>query len=302
MPELPDITVYVEALQRRVDGETLRNLRIVGPALLRTWDPPIFAATGRRVVDVSRLGKRIVIELEGDLFLVVHLMIAGRLRWRTPGAAVPGRVGLAAFDFDRGTLLLTEASARKRATLHLLPGRDALAEHDPGGLDVLTAGAEQFAAVVQRENHTLKRFLTAPRLLDGIGNAYSDEILHAARLSPLQWTSRLDSEQIERLRQACVRVLTDWTDRLREEIGEGFPERVTAFRDGMAVHGRYREPCPDCGTAVQRILYADRETNYCPACQTDGQVYADRVLSQLLKKDWPRTIEEWEQIRPSHKP
>jgi formamidopyrimidine-DNA glycosylase len=299
MPELPDVTVYVEALDRHVVGRRMANVRVVGPSLLRTWDPPIFAATGKIVVAASRLGKRIVLELDGELFLVLHLMIAGRLRWRSPGARVPGRIGQAAFDFADGTLLLTEASARKRATLHLLCGRAALQEHDPAGLDVMTASATEFAAVVARENHTLKRFLTSPRLLDGIGNAYSDEILHAARLSPLQWTSRLTDEETRRLNDACHQVLSSWTDRLRAEVGEGFPEKVTAFREGMAVHGRYRRPCPDCGAAVQRILYADRETNYCPACQTGGQVYADRVLSQLLKKDWPRTIEEWEQIRPA---
>jgi formamidopyrimidine-DNA glycosylase len=297
MPELPDVTVYVEALDRHVVGQALRGVRIVGPSLLRTWEPPIFAATDRRLVGVSRLGKRIVLELEQEIFLVIHLMIAGRLRWRPPGASVPGRIGQAAFDFTAGTLLLTEASARKRATLHLLSGRAALGDHDPGGLDVLGTGLAEFAAVVARENHTLKRFLTSPRLLDGIGNAYSDEILHAARLSPLQWTSRLTDAETRRLYEAARDVLRDWTERLREEVGEGFPDKVTAFRPGMAVHGRFREPCPACGAAVQRILYVGRETNYCPTCQTGGQVYADRVLSQLLGKDWPRTVEEWEQLR-----
>jgi formamidopyrimidine-DNA glycosylase len=298
MPELPDVIVYVEALRRHVAGRTLIGIRVVGPALLRTWDPPIFAAAGKRVLAVDRLGKRIVLELEDDLFLILHLMIAGRLRWRDAGARIPGRVGQAAFDFDSGALILTEAGARKRASLHLVRGRDALAEHDPRGLDVLTADLASFAARVAAENHTLKRFLTSPRLLDGIGNAYSDEILHAAGLSPLQWTSRLSDGEIARLHTACGQILSEWTARLRRHVGEGFPEKVTAFRPGMAVHGRYLEPCPLCGVAIQRILYASRETNYCPGCQTGGQVYADRILSQLLKSDWPRTIEEWEQIRP----
>lgn len=298
MPELPDITVYVEALRARTLGATLQHVVIASPSLLRTWEPPLDAVRGGRVLGVERLGKRIVLALEGELFLVLHLMIAGRLRWRPGGARPPGRVGLAAFGFDTGTLVLTEASARKRASLHLVHGAVALQEHDPRGLDLLTATPQQFHAVLHSENHTLKRFLTSPRLVDGVGNAYSDEILHRARMSPLQWTQRLDEAASARLLAASTEVLREWIDRLRADAGDGFPGKVTAFRDGMAVHGRYRRPCPNCGAAVQRILYADRETNYCAACQTGGQVYADRVLSQLLRQDWPRTLEEWEQLRP----
>ena len=228
-------------------------------------------------------------------------MIAGRFRWREPGARVPGRVGLAAFDFPAGTLLITQAGAKKRAALHLVRGRDGLSEHDPGGLEVMESRLSEFDAALGAENHTLKRALTSPKLFSGIGNAYSDEILHRARLSPLQWTSRLSAAEIARLHVATTEVLAEWTERLRAEVGDGFPTKVTAFRDGMAVHGRYNRPCPDCGSPVQRIIYAARETNYCAACQTDGQVYADRVLSQLLKKDWPRTLQEWEAIRaPEH--
>ena len=297
MPELPDIAVYLEALAPRVLQQRLRSLRLASPFLVRTFDPPIKEVDGKHVIGLERLGKRIVFAMTDDLFLVLHLMIAGRLRWRDAGAKIPGRVGLAAFDFADGTLILTEASAKKRASLHLVRGRGALRQLDPGGLEVLEASDAEFAEVLRAHNHTLKRFLTSPRLLSGIGNAYSDEILHRARLSPLTWTSRLSDEEVGALFDATREVLVEWRDRLLEEVGDGFPEKVTAFRPGMAVHGRFGKPCPRCGAAVQRIIYSDRETNYCAPCQTGGQVFADRVLSQLLKDDWPRTIEEWEQIR-----
>jgi len=297
MPELPDIVVYLECLAPRVIGCELERIRIVGPSLLRSVDPPIAEAEGRRVEGVRRIGKRIVFELEGDLFLVVHLMIAGRLRWKKPGAKPGGKLGLAAFDFSRGTLLLTEASSRKRASLHLVRGEAALALHDPGGLEVLESDAAAFAERLTSENHTLKRALTDPHLFSGIGNAYSDEILHRARLSPVKLTQKLDDEAIARLHRATCDTLTEWTRRLREDVGSGFPDKVTAFRDGMAVHGRYREPCPDCGSPVQRIRYADNETNYCATCQNDGRLLADRALSRLLKKDWPRSLEELEARR-----
>jgi len=298
MPELPDVTIYVEALARRVVGEPLERVRLASPFLLRSVDPPLAAAEGRRVVGVRRLGKRIVIELEGGIFLVLHLMIAGRLGWRDHGpdgpAKVPGRSGLAAFDFPGGTLLLTEAGSKKRASLHVVRSEAGLAEHDPGGLEVLGADLAAFRAALGRESHTLKRALTDQHLVSGIGNAYSDEILHRARLSPFKLTSGLSDEESERLYEATRVVLREWTERRRREAGEGFPERVTAFRPGMAVHGRYRQPCPVCGAPVQRILYAENEANYCPRCQTGGKVLADRVLSRLLKDDWPRTLEELE--------
>ena len=297
MPELPDIVVYVEAIAARVVGLPLTRVRLASPFLLRTVDPPLAAAEGRTVGGVSRLGKRIVLELDGELFLVVHLMIAGRLHWGAPAAKVPGRVGLAAFDFPSGALLLTEASRKKRASLHVVGGARALAELDRGGLEVLAATPAAFSAALGRENHTLKRALTDPRLFSGIGNAYSDEILHRAQLSPARLTSRMTGEETERLQRATVGVLTEWTDRLRTEAGGGFPEKVTAFREGMAVHGRYGQPCPVCGTAVQRVVYADNEANYCPRCQTGGKLLADRALSRLLKGDWPRTLEELEERR-----
>lgn len=299
MPELPDLTVYAQCLRRRVIGETLLALRIAGPHLLRTYDPPIVAAHGRRVQAVSRLGKRLVLELDDDLYLVLHLMVSGRLRWRPAATKLPARVGSAAFDFPAGTLILTEAGSRKRASLHLVRGTAALAELDPGGLEIIGSDLAAFTRVVRSANHTLKRFLCSPRLLAAVGNAYSDEILHHAQLSPLQWTSRLSDREIGTLHHSTITVLTEWTERLSTEVGDGFPEKVTAFRPGMAVHGRFGKPCPRCGAAVQRILYATRETNYCARCQTDGQVFADRVLSQLLKNDWPRSLEEWEQIRGS---
>ncbi len=288
------MTVYVESLERHVGGRVLERLRIAGPSLLRSVDPPIGEAAGRRVTGVRRLGKRIAIGLDGDLFLVFHLMIAGRFRWRPPGAKLSRKLGLAALDFEHGTVLLTEASSKKRATLHFVRGEDGLAEHDRGGLEVLEADLGAFRECLLRGNHTLKRALTDPHVFSGIGNAYSDEILHRARLSPVKLTSRLDEEETRRLFDATRETLTLWTERLREETGEGFPEKVTAFRPGMAVHGKYKKPCPDCGDPVQRILYAENETNYCATCQTGGKLLADRGLSQLLKKDWPRTLEELE--------
>ena len=294
MPELPDVTVYVEALGRRIAGQPLERARIAGINLLRTVEPAPEEARGRKVLDVSRMGKRIVIGFEGELFFALHLMIAGRLQWREPGARLPGRLGLAAFDFPRGTLTLTEAGSHKRASLHVVKGAAGLRALNPGGIEPLTATLEQFAAALARESHTLKRSLTDPRLVSGIGNAYSDEILHRARLSPLTLTRRLDAAATERLWHATREVLAEWTDRLRAEAGDDFPTHVTAFRDRMAAHGRYRKPCPVCGAPIQRIVYAENETNYCARCQTGGRVLADRSLSRLLKDDWPRTLEELE--------
>ena len=296
MPELPDVETYLRALRSRVLGEPLLRVRLASPFLLRTAEPPLADAFGRRVAGVSRLGKRIVFSLEGELFLVLHLMIAGRLHWKEPEAKLPGRVGQAAFDFPRGTLTLTEAGTKRRASLHLLAGREALAEVDRGGIEPLEAGPEAFREVLARENHTLKRALTDPRLFAGIGNAYSDEILHRARLSPVRLTSHLEPAEVERLRQATRAVLTEWTERLEREAGGDFPEGVSAFREGMAVHGRHRQPCPECGTPVQRIAYADNETDYCPRCQTGGRILSDRSLARLLKDDWPRTVEEMEAL------
>jgi len=297
VPEYPDVTVYLEALAPRVLGQPLEGVRVRGPSLVRTADPPLREATGKRVTVLRRQGKRLVFVLEDDLFLALHLMIAGRLHWRPRGAPVPGRVGLAAFDFPTGTLVLTEASPKKRAQLWLFRGEAAVRALDRGGLDPMEATLEQFTEVLRRENHTLKRALTDPRLFSGIGNAYSDEILHAARLSPVALSQRLDADEVHRLYESTRAVLRTWTDRLREEAGSGFPEKVTAFREGMAVHGRYRKPCPDCGSPVQRIVHADNETNYCPTCQTGGRLLADRSLSRLLKEDWPRSLEELEETR-----
>jgi formamidopyrimidine-DNA glycosylase len=298
VPEYPDIVVYIEALEARLLGQVLQGVRLGSPFLLRTADPPISEVAGRRVRELRRLGKRIVFGLEPDLFLVMHLMVAGRLRWKQPGAKLPGRLGQAALDFASGTLLLTEAGTRKRASLHLVRGEQALLSgFDRGGLELMQADLPAFREAVTRENHTLKRALTDPRLLSGIGNAYSDEILHLARLSPVKWSQRLTDEELERLFEASREVLQTWADRLRREVGGGFPEKVTAFREEMAVHGRHRQPCPACGTAVQRIVYATNETNYCPTCQTGGKLLADRSLSRLLKKDWPKTVEELEQRR-----
>jgi formamidopyrimidine-DNA glycosylase len=293
MPELPDILVYLDCLAPRVMGRVVERVEVESPFVLRSVEPPLAAAGGRRVVRLGRIGKRIAIGLEGELHLVIHLMIAGRLRWRPPGKRPPGTV-LAAMHLAEGSLFLTEAGSTRRASLHLVRGDDALRAFDRGGLDVLAASTEAFAERMRSENHTLKRALTDPRLLDGIGNAYSDEILHRARLSPLAHTRRLTDEEMARLREAARATLAEWTARLRAEAGDGFPERVTAFRDGMAVHGRYRLPCPACGAPVQRIRYADNETNYCARCQTGGRLLADRALSRLLREDWPRSLEELE--------
>jgi len=294
MPELPDVEVYREALEKHVRGQRLLGIRLASPFLLRSFEIPLSSATGRKVLAVRRLGKRIVFALEGDLFLAIHLMIAGRLHWRDPGARLPGRVGLAAFDFPSGTLTLTEASRKRRAALHLVSAA-GLRELDAGGLEPLTATLAQFHAALARENHTLKRSLTDPRLFAGIGNAYSDELLWAARLSPVQLTGNLDEEEIARLFEATRATLGDWLDRLRAEAGDEFPEHVTAFRPEMAVHGRYKLPCPRCHSPVQRIRRAENEVNYCATCQTGGKLLADRALSRLLGKDWPKTLEEMEE-------
>jgi len=294
MPELPDIVLYVDHLERRVVGARLTHVRVVGPNLLRTADPPLESVRGRAVAGVRRMGKRIVLALERELFLVLHLMVGGRLRWRETGSKLPARIGLAAFEFSSGVLLLTEAGIAKRASLHVVEGEAALRALDPGGLEVLEAPPEAFRKALRRENHTLKRALTDPRLFSGIGNAYADEILHRARLSPLRLTRRLTPDEAERLRLAARETLIAWTDRLRRDAGDRFPEKVTAFRDGMAVHGRFRQPCPDCGAPVQRIVHAESETNYCARCQTGGKLLADRALSRLLRADWPRMLEEME--------
>ena len=294
MPELPDIVLYLHALQARIGSASLERIRIGSPFVLRTTDPPATDLEGRAVVSLRRLGKRIVIGLDGEYFIVIHLMIAGRLRWGATGAKIPGRLGLAALDFSTGTLILTEAGSTHRAAMHLVHGEIGLAAHDPGGLDTFTATFDQFRDALTRESHTVKRALTDPHLLDGIGNAYSDEILHAAKVSPLALTSRLTPEELDRLYAATRATLTTWIARLRAETGDGFPEKVTAFREGMAVHGRFRRPCPVCGAPVQRIRYAKNEVNYCANCQTGGRVLADRSLSRLLKQDWPRSLDEWE--------
>jgi formamidopyrimidine-DNA glycosylase len=306
LPELPDVTVYVEALRRRVVGSSLLAVRLGNPFVLRSVSPRPAELAGLDVVGVERLGKRIVTRLEGDFAVVLHLMVAGRLHWFDSAAgverpAVKARNRIAALDFSNGTLVLTEAGTKKRASLHLVSAASAggLDEHDRGGMEVLDASLERFRERLLSENHTLKRALTDPRLLSGIGNSYSDEILHRARLSPLQWTSRLDDDAIARLFRATQDVLEEWTARLREEAGEGFPKKVTAFREGMAVHGRYRQPCPACGGEVQRIVYASNESNYCPACQTEGRLLKDRALSQLLRGDWPKTVAELEERRRS---
>ncbi len=297
MPELPDVTVYVEALEARVAGGRLERLRLVSPFVLRSVTPPVSAIAGRAVRGVRRLGKRIVIELEGEFFVVIHLMIAGRLHWRARGAKVPARVGLAVLEFSTGALLLTEAGTTRRASIHLVEGAGGLAEHDAGGVEVLTSELETFRAALAAENHTLKRALTDPRLVSGIGNAYSDEILHRARLSPVKQTRQLSAEETARLHEAARAVLSEWTARLREEAAGEFPEGVAAFREGMAVHGRFGKPCPVCGAPVQRITYAENETNYCARCQTEGRLLADRSLSRLLHADWPRNLTELEERR-----
>jgi formamidopyrimidine-DNA glycosylase len=301
VPELPDITVYLEALEPRILGRTLLRVDAVSPFVLRSVDPPLETCHGRRVTGLSRIGKRIVLALAGDLFLVIHLMIAGRLQWRTGALKLAGRRTLATFAFDSGTLILTEAGTKRRASLYLVRGEAALAAFDRGGLEVLEVADGAFAARLRSENHTVKRALADPRLFSGIGNAYSDEILHRARLSPLLLTTRMTDEQVTRLLDATRATLREWTERLRREAGDGFPEKVTAFRDGMAVHGRFRLPCPACGAPVQRIRYADNETNYCPHCQTGGKLLADRGLSRLLKDDWPRSLEALEELVGEHK-
>jgi formamidopyrimidine-DNA glycosylase len=295
VPELPDVVVYVERLKALALDTELERIRLASPFLLRSVDPPISEVAGKAVSEVRRLGKRIVIGLENEIYLVLHLMIAGRLRWRKSGTPIPKGNGLAAFDFAGGTLVLTEAGKKKRAALHLVRGRTALTQFDAGGLEVLESTSSEFRAALARENHTLKRALTDPRVLSGIGNAYSDEILHRARLSPFKQTGTLTDVEIERLHRAVTVTLDEWVERLRAEVREGFPEKVTAFRDEMAVHGRFGKPCPACGSPVQRIVYAANECNYCPRCQTGGKVLADRALSRLLKANWPRTLEELEE-------
>ena len=301
MPELPDITVYVEALEERTVGRTLERVRIASPFLVRTVTPGLAEAEGRMVREVRRLGKRIAIGVEGGVWLVLHLMIAGRLHWRATGAKLAGRQALAAFDFPNGALTLSEAGSKKRASLHLAAGEEGLRALDPGGLEPLEAGVEEFGAVLRSANHTLKRALTDPRLFSGIGNAYSDEILHRAVLSPAALTQKLDVEMIARLHCAVRETLREWIVRLRAEAAGGFPEKVTAFRKAMAVHGRYGLPCPRCGEKVQRIRYADNETNYCARCQTGGRLLADRAFSRLLRQDWPRSLEELESLHARHR-
>jgi formamidopyrimidine-DNA glycosylase len=297
VPELPDVELYVAALRRRVVGRVIRRVRVASPFFVRTFDPPADALEGRAVRSVTRMGKRLVWEIDGDLFLVVHLMIAGRMRWRERGAAIPAKVGLAAFDFDEGTLLFTEAGSRKQASMHLVRGRAAAVAMDPGGAEVASMTPEAFASALRASNHTLKRQLTDPHVFSGIGNAYSDEILHAAQLSPVKLTQSLTDEEISRLFDAVRGILHEWTERLQQETGDAFPEKVTAFRKGMAVHGRYGQPCPRCGAPVQRIVYARNESNYCAACQTGGRLLADRALSRLLRDDWPKTLEDLERAK-----
>ena len=292
MPELPDVTVYVERIAAKVGGKTIERVRISSPFVVRSVDPPIREVEGKTVREVRRIGKRIAIGLDDDLWIVIHLMIAGRFRWLKPGAKIPGRLGLAAFDFENGTLLLTEAGTQRRASITVVRGEQSLEEIDRGGVEPLEVDENTFAERLTRENHTLKRSFTDPTLFSGIGNAYSDEIFHRARISPIKLTSRLTAEEISRLYTATREVLTEWTDRLRREAGDEFPAKVTAFHDEMAVHGRYGKPCPVCGSPVQRIRYASNETNYCARCQTDGRLLADRALSRLLKQDWPKSIDE----------
>jgi formamidopyrimidine-DNA glycosylase len=294
VPELPDVEVYVDHLRRRLKGRVLEHARVASPFLVRSFDPPLRSAEGRRVRDVRRIGKRIALGLEEDLWLVLHLMIAGRLRWREPGATIPAKIGLAAFDFPEGTLVLTEASTKKRASLYVVRGEASLRELDPGGVEPLDVDLSAFAAALRRERHTVKRALTDPHLFSGIGNAYSDEILWRARMSPVRITSAMTDEEIARLHAATQATLREWTERLAAEAGNDFPEKVTAFREGMSVHGRYRRPCPACGAPVQRIAYAQNEANYCARCQTAGKLLADRSLSRLMHGDWPKTLDELE--------
>ncbi len=295
MPELPDVELYIAHLRRRVVGHTLEHVRVASSFLVRSFEPPVREAEGRHVIGIRRIGKRIVFDLESDLHLVLHLMIAGRLRWKEVGAKVPGKVGLAAFDFTSGTLILTEASTRKRASLHLVRGEAGVKAMDPGGIEPLEADATAFREAIRRESHTIKRTLTDPHVFSGIGNAYSDEILWRARISPVRLTKAMTDDEIDRLREATRATLKEWLARLAKDAGEGFPEHVTAFREEMAVHGKYKQPCPACGAAVQRIAYAENESNYCSRCQTGGKLLADRALSRLMRGDWPKTLEELEQ-------
>ena len=297
MPELPDVELYLSALRPRIVGQKLERVRLATPFLLRSVEPPLEQTFGRVVVGLRRIGKRIVWEMEAKTFLVFHLMIAGRFKWRDRGVPIARKVGLAAFDFAEGTLLLTEASTQKRASLHVVQGEDTLASFDPGGLEVMTSDVATFAAALQKESHTVKRALTDPHLLSGIGNAYSDEILHRARMSPFKLTRQLTADEIAVLHRATIDTLAEWTARLQEEAGAKFPEKVTAFHDGMAVHGRFGKPCPRCGTAVQRIVHGEHQVNYCPGCQTEGRLLADRALSKLMKDDWPKTLDELERRR-----
>jgi formamidopyrimidine-DNA glycosylase len=297
MPELPDLELYLHALRTRLTGQVLERVRVASPFVLRSVDPSIQATIGKRVLGLRRLGKRIVFELDEELFIVVHLMIAGRFQWKPPGQKIPGRLGLAALDFEAGTLLLTEASKKKRAALYVCRGRAVLDEHDPGGIEPIAISYPAFRSALLERNHTVKRALTDPRIFSGIGNAYSDEILHRARLSPLVWTQRLDEDQLHRLHEATRDVLSEWTKRLIDELGTAFPSKVTAFRPEMTAHGKYGEPCPVCGDPIQRIVFTDRETNYCATCQTGGKLLADRALSKLLKGDWPKSLDELESLR-----
>ena len=297
MPELPDVTVYIEALNERVLHQPVQKIRIGSPFVVRSFDPSIREIEGKKILALRRVGKRIVFVLEDDLFLIIHLMIAGRFHWKPKGAKIARKYGLAALDFVNGTLLLTEAGTKKRASIHLVRGEAALQEHDPGGLEILDASLDQFGVALKRENHTLKRILTDPRVFSGIGNAYSDEILHRAKLSPIRLTKPMTEVEIEQLYRAVRESLTDWIERLRRERGTGFPEKVTAFRPDMAVHGKYGKPCPRCGSPIQRIVHAENETNYCAKCQTGGKLLADRSLSRLLKQDWPRSLEELEEMK-----
>lgn len=301
MPELPDVTVYVERLRALTAGHRIQNVRLKSPFLVRSFDPPFDTVKGRTVLGARRLGKRIVLELDGDLFIVIHLMIAGRFQWKDPGTALTGKLNLLAIDFEHGSLFMTEAGTKKRASLYLVRGDAELAQHHRGGLEPLGSSLDDFEQALRCENHTLKRTLTDPRLFSGIGNAYSDEILHRARLSPMSLSQRLPKEDVERLHQACQQVLVEWTDRLREQAGESVPTKVTAFHEQMAVHGKYGKPCPVCGTKVQRIRYAENEVNYCPECQTGGRLLSDRSLSRLLRDDFPRSLEELEEYKAERK-
>ena len=302
MPELPDVELYLSAFRPRIVGRAITRVRLATPFLLRSVEPSLDSVVGREIVGLRRLGKRIVWELSGELFLVFHLMIAGRFKWRDEGVTIPKRLGLAAFDFPNGTVLMTEAATKKRASLFVVQGEAGMAAHDPGGQDVLTSSAESFARALQSESHTLKRALTDPHLFSGIGNAYSDEILHRARVSPFKLTRQLNASELRVLHSAIIDVLTEWTARLQEEAGGRFPEKVTAFHEGMAVHGRFGKPCPVCGTAVQRIVHGEHEVNYCPTCQTEGRLLADRALSKLLKDDWPKTLDDLERRRQKWSP